>query len=175
MWGWFFGSSALQWIKSDQDFLRSVRTLMEHTRADLLNIKCWTWFKVGNYHIGICLQAIWSESGLGIKFLNSMWALSLDFLFVCLLVSYVICSSLLSPHGSMPCCNLTKAILRVGSCTPWQLKSSEWTRSKVEDLRDCPLEASLVGGVEEDVSQQAPEEVEDGHLGNADQWQNSTG
>ena len=175
MWGWFFGSSALEWIKSDQDFLRSVRTLMEHTRADLLNIKCWTCFKVGNYHIGICLQAIWfwSESGLGIKYLNSMWALSLDFLFVCLLVGYVICSLLLSLHDSMPWCNLNKAILQVGSCTRWQLKSR--TRSKVEDLRDCPLEASLVGGVEEDVSQQAPEEVDDGHLGNADQWQNSTG
>ena len=39
--------------------------------------------------------------------------------------------------------------------------------SKVEDLRDCPLEASLVGGEEEDVNQQAPEEVEEGHLGNA--------
>ena len=172
---WCFGTSALQGIKSDQDFLGSVRTVMEHTRADLLNIKCWTWFKVGNYHIGICLQAIWSESGLGIKVLDSIWELSLDFLFVCLLVDYLICSFLVSSHGSMPCYNLNKAILWVASCTPWQLKSSEWTRSKVEDLRDCPLEASLGGGVEEDVSQQALEEVEEGHLDNADQWQNSTG
>ena len=60
------------------------------------------------------------------------------------------------------------AIQQVGSCSPWQLKSSEWTRSKVEDLRDCPLEASLGGGVEEDVSQHAPEEVEEGHIRNAD-------